>query len=123
MVWIAITLIVGTYLVNLLANFKIIQSGKAINHRKWAIIRAVGLIPAMIILKWYSVPLVCFGYWFAFDSGLNLLRGYGIWFTGSEDEDDAETDNFLQRVGLMWHIIIKTGGVLIGGSLYLLKTI
>jgi len=52
----------------------------------------------------------------------NLMRGYNIWFTGSNDEDDAFTDNIIQGIPLWQHIAIKLGGVILFTYFYILIT-
>ncbi len=48
----------------------------------------------------FSIPIsglmIAFFIWLLFDGIYNLIRGFNWWFTGSDDADDAEADNFLQ---------------------------
>lgn len=46
-------------------------------------------------------------YWFLFDGIYNILRGFNFWFTGSNDQDDAHTDNFLQWLPRWGQITVK----------------
>lgn len=97
-----------------------------VNHKKkW--VRGFGLVPAAILLSWDNwwllIPspgLILFLYWLLFDGLYNLLRGFGWWYMGSDDEDDAETDNFLQRLPLWAHVTIKLGGFALFTTLYIL---
>lgn len=61
-----------------------------------------------------------FWYWTLFDGLYNICRGFEWFFAGSDDPDDAGTDNFLQWVGPTWHRIIKVGGILLSTIGYLL---
>ncbi len=94
----------------------------SINHTRGAFLRALGLLPCLIFFslapkktKWY-IPLIVLAmiginYWNLFDGLYNLFRGFGWFFTGSEDgADDAKTDNFLQSIPLWAHVFIKIGG-------------
>lgn len=97
-----------------------------VNHRKkW--IRGFGLVPAAILLSWQnwwllllSPGLILFLYWLIFDGLYNILRRFGWWYLGSDDPDDAETDNFLQRLPLWAHVTIKLGGLALFTTLYIL---
>lgn len=81
-----------------------------------------------------SLLMIAFWFWFLFDGAYNLLRKgyaedegwklakgqYDFWYTGSNDKDDAVTDNFLQRLPLWAHILIKIGGIIILTASYII---
>lgn len=63
------------------------------------------------LLAVISAGMAAFFLWNLFDGPYNLARGYGWWFTGTEDIGDANTDNFLQSIPLWFQIVIKIGGL------------
>lgn len=92
-----------------------------VDHSRDAWKRSLLLLPAMaffIIAKgpgsWplmvYTISMMFFTYWLMFDGLYNHVRKFGWWFTGSNDKDDAGTDNFLQSVPKWLHILIKLAG-------------
>jgi len=97
-----------------------IEDGKKIYHGWEIFITVILCLPELygfvvaVNLAWYFVlPIASLMmstfYWLFFDGFLNKLRGYSIWFTGSEDgKEDAKTDNFLQKLTLKQHILVKT---------------
>lgn len=118
---------------------------KPINHKlEWKIVVLASLIPAiyfgmantgfsselqiLLAIKhiqfWFSFiasgPMMAFFIWFFFDGLYNKFRGYDWWFTGSDDPDDAKTDDFLQKLSLWQHVAIKVVGLAIGIILYIL---
>ena len=103
--------------------------GRGVIHGKEAWIRCVMLIPAIVLFtvahpgnSWwhlaYTLVMCFFVFWTIFDGAYNVLRGFNWWFTGSNDPDDADTDNFLQSIPLWLHILIKLGGCAGGLFLY-----
>lgn len=98
-----------------------------VNHFKDGIIRCLLLIPStlllvlptydltlpQIIIKYLiAIALQVFVWWEFFDGWYNKKRGFKWRFTGSNDEDDANSDNLLQdfsplEIGLgKWTLII-----------------
>lgn len=90
------------------------ERAKKINHARGLVLRAAGLLPAAHLTGWVYLPLICAVYWLLFDGLFNVLRGLNWWSTGSEDPDDAKTDNFLQTLTRWEHVTVKVGAVLIG---------
>lgn len=132
MILIAILIPIVTLIVKLVTNYKKWLHSPIIKvkHSKEWLIMAACNIPAIIIftinssLIWYWAALlsglmIAFFIWLFFDGIYNLLRGYGIFFTGSDDKDDATTDNFLQAIPLWLHVFIKVGGLALFTLLYL----
>ena len=102
-----------------------------VRHTKEWWLMAIASTPAIYLfthasaLPWYfaapiSALMVAWFIWFMFDGLYNILRNYNWWFTGSNDPDDAKTDNFLQRLKLWQHVVIKIGGLALFITLYIL---
>lgn len=91
---------------------------KTVRHgEEWAIM-AIFSTPALTLLSIHSslhwaiaLPmsalLIAWLIWNLFDGIYNLLRSFNWWFTGSNDKDDARTDNFLQGLKLWQHVAVK----------------
>lgn len=129
MINIAILITVITLIVKLVHDYKKWLNSKPVNHKKEWLMMVAANIPSIIIftlqssLAWYYAAIVsglmiAFFIWLFFDGIYNLLRGYGIFFTGSDDPDDADADNFLQSVPLWLHVVIKVGGLALFVILY-----
>lgn len=120
-------------------NFEKWKIDKPVNHsREWKYV-AIGLSLTsglgFVLLSGaplvFSVPasllMIAFWFWFLFDGFYNLMRKryairsgwklingqYDFWYTGSNDKDDAVTDNFIQRLKPWQHKAVKIGGVLL----------
>lgn len=94
-----------------------------------------GIDFAMLML---SIAIVAFmiasWFWFLFDGIYNVIRKYhakkhhwmliigqyDFWYTGSNEKDDAATDNFLQTLKPWQHKAIKTGAIIIFTTLYII---
>jgi hypothetical protein len=125
-------------------NFEKWKIDIPVNHSKqWKWVALVeGLTSGLgfIILSdkplWYSIPVslfrIAFWFWFLFDGWYNLIRKkyakesgwrltngqYDFWYTGSDDRDDAVSDNILQRLTLWQHIALKVGLIILFTYLY-----
>lgn len=125
-------------------NFEKWKIDKPVNHSKewkWvALAEATTAGLFFIILSgrelWYSIPvsllMIAFWFWFLFDglynvirkryainSGWKLINGqYDFWYTGSNDKDDAVTDNFLQRLTPSQHKVLKVLLIILFTYLY-----
>lgn len=120
-------------------NFEKWKLNKPVNHSKewkWVAL-ALSLTSGTLFVifsdapLFYSIPvsllMIAFWFWLLFDGAYNLMRKhyaeskgwqlakgqYDFWYTGSNDKDDAVTDNFLQRLPLWVHKLIKIGGTLL----------
>jgi len=129
MIWIAAISFVAVLAWDVLTDYRKWLKGHGVAHAKEAWIRCLLLIPAIVLFtiahkgnSWtsllYSVAMCFFVFWTLFDGLYNVLRGFGWWFTGSDDEEDADTDNFLQSIPKWLHILIKLGGCAGGIFLY-----
>lgn len=111
-----------------------LKIGDKINHDRGAFLRILGLTPSVICLifatnekKWLLIAIlvlamVGINYMNLFDGFYNIFRGFGWFFTGSEDgAGDARTDNFFQAIPLWGNIVIKIGGSLVTIIFYILK--
>ncbi len=115
---IAIIIVVIGLVIKLFVDFKLWKKHKSPNHPKeWALL-ALFCVPSIILFGkesqldlYISLPLsaimIAFFIWFFFDGIYNLLRKFNWWFTGSDDKDDAFTDNILQKLKLWQHVLIK----------------
>lgn len=102
--------------------FTDLRIGDKVNHFDGAIYRSVVLLPCILFLIIYAraynllsillvIAMVGINFMNLFDGLYNLFRGYGWFFTGSEDgAGDAITDNFFQSIPLWAHVLIKIGG-------------
>lgn len=117
----ALALFIITLIIDLYTDLRLFYKKKKVSHGRGAALRLIGLVPAIYLMGWPAILMVGFWYWFLFDSLYNAFRGYSIWFTGSDDKDDAKSDNFLQRLKLWQHIAIKLGGVVVSTAFYLWK--
>lgn len=97
-------------------------------HKKGWRLKASTSIPALVILiwvsdyKWYyaagfSVFMAMSWFLLLFDGFYNLFRGFGFFYRGTNDTDDATTDNFFQSIPIWAGIVIKLA--LFAGSTYL----
>jgi len=127
-----LTFVVVMYL-DIQSDYKRIDTD-GIKHKRGMWIRALALLPTFgcfyfplesttiwfIFSKMVIVVGLLSSWWFEFFDGLlNLKRGYSWRFNGSDDPDDAKTDNFLQNYTAKQQIIIKWGLILLFTSLYI----
>ncbi len=129
MIWLAIISFIAVLAWDIASDYRKWLRQKSVAHAKEAWLRCLLLIPSIVIFtiahpgnSWwhlvYTLLMCFFVYWLIFDGIYNKLRGYDWWFTGSNDPDDAATDNFLQSIPKWLHILIKLGGVAGGVFLY-----
>jgi hypothetical protein len=131
-----ITLILGilTFFVVLYfdvnSDYKRIPKGE-VSHGRGQVIRTLALLPSFIffvlpiddkLLVRMLITAFMIGAWWweLFDGFLNLKRGYSWRFNGSDDEDDAKTDNFLQHFTPLQQMIIKWTLIILSTSLYVI---
>lgn len=110
---------IGVLVYDLKTDLTLWREEKPIDHKRGVILRLLGLIPAIILIGWPSCVFVGFLYWFLFDGYFNTERGFDWWFTGSDDKDDARSDDFLQRISLTQHKLVKIGGIILGLIVYI----
>lgn len=104
-----------------------------VDHSRGLIIRSLLLLPSLVAFiiavdrTWPRALLVGlvafimmgFNYWNLFDGFYNWLRGFGWFFTGTNDPGDAKTDNFLQAIPLALHVALKIGGSILSIYFYI----
>lgn len=104
--------------VKLILNYRKWLKEKTVAHSKEWFIMAFFLLPAIYLLTIHSSLhwaiaaalsslLIAWLVWNLFDGIYNLLRGFNWWYTGTDDKEDAKTDNFLQGLKLWQHIAVK----------------
>jgi hypothetical protein len=110
-------------------DYRLWLANKPVNHKKGLILVATMYTPVIFLWADYSnyniiigiiisTGFLASGYWFLFDGLFNILRGFGWWFTGSDDADDARFDDFLQKIPKWAHVLIKTGLIILFTYLY-----
>lgn len=119
LILLGILLFIVTLVYDLYTDLKLWKEDKPIDHIRGSILRAIGLIPAILLIGWPSFLFVLALYWLLFDGLFNLKRNFGWWFTGSDDEDDAKTDDLLQKLKVNQQKALKFGLILIGLLLYI----
>lgn len=91
---------------------------KPINHLREWIIRALLLVPSVLLLCLpkitlpelaITIPLEGFMFLLLFDGLYNNKRGYDWWFLGSKDKDDAWWDKQQRKIPLKWLKVLKVG--------------
>jgi hypothetical protein len=107
--------------IDLMNDYSKWLKNRVVKHKREAWMRSVFLIPSIICFSsglelWQQlipVLMLIFWYWLLFDGIYNILRGFKWFFTGSDDKDDAISDNFLQRLKPWQHIAVKIGGAIV----------
>lgn len=116
---IPIILFLSVLIWDILTDYNKWKKNIPVKHKKEFWIRFYLLLPSIILFTafhpfiwWIGLILVSimegFTFMLLFDGFYNRLRGDNFWFTGSDDEDDASTDNFLQRLSKVQLILFKT---------------
>ena len=119
MIWIAIILLLAALGYKLIHDLKLYMSNRSVNHKLGWVTMVLMCSPSIVLFTlssnffWYlALPIsagMCSAFiWLWFDGIYNLYRGYGFWFTGSNDKDDAASDNILQSIPLWAQVILKT---------------
>lgn len=116
----AIFVFIAVLLIDLFTDYQLWKHKKPINHTRGSLLRLIGLAPCVILLRLSSTPLIFFLYWTLFDGLFNIIRKQPFWSTGTNDPDDALTDNFLQQLSLKQHMIVKLGGIAISFIFYII---
>lgn len=119
----AIILSILVLVVKLIYDYRLWLKKKPVNHTKEWLIMAIGSIPAIVIFTlesklptFFSAPLsaiMLMGFiWFFFDGLYNILRGQNWFYTGTDDKDDAASDNFLQMFSKPAIILFKVAALI-----------
>lgn len=106
-----------------------------IDHKRGALVRTLALLPSFgcfyfpldnlgwlyIFAKFIVVTgLLASWWWEFFDGWLNTKRGKSRRYNGSDDKDDAKTDNFLQKLTPIEQMAVKWGLIITFTTLYIL---
>jgi len=106
-----------------------------IEHKRGAIVRAIALLfpfgcfyfPLQSNDFWFILGKVIIvggmmmaWWWEFFDGWLNTKRGESWRFNGSDDENDAKTDNFLQKYSPSKQAIIKWSLIIVFTIIYII---
>ena len=126
-----LTFVVVLYL-DTKSDYKRIPTGN-VSHGRGQVIRILALIPSfvcfmlpvhdesisVVIIKMFITAAMMAAWWWEFfDGWLNKIRGYSWRYNGSDDVDDAKSDNFLQQFSPKEQMIIKWGLIILFTSLY-----
>ena len=118
----AIVIVCATIAAKLIYDYKLWLKKIHPNHAlEWVVIALANSYPIYLFAKASTLHLiygailsgamVAFFIWVVFDGLYNLVRGYHFFFTGTNDSNDAKTDNFLQSLSLWQHVAVKVGGL------------
>lgn len=113
MIW-GILIFVLTLTIDLYTDIKRWYKG-TIDHTRGALLRLIGLVPVVLFLGWYAIPLVGFTYMVLFNGLLNVFMNKGWWSLGTT----AWTDKFFSRMKLWQYKAISIGGVAISLIFYI----
>lgn len=110
-------------------------STNTIDHKRGTFIRMLALIPTFgclyfplesttlwyIVVKMVVVSGLLFAWWWEFfDGWLNTKRGKSWRYNGSDDPNDAGTDNILQKLSPIKQMLLKWGLIILFTILYII---
>lgn len=104
-----IAIAVITLVIDLWTDIKRWTDGRGVSHVRGAALRAIGLIPASILLGWWA-PLMLGLYMILFNGILARLKGLSFWYLGTT----SAIDRLLNRLPKWGYIALQ--GVLLAGS-------
>ncbi len=119
---IAIVLLLIVLGAKVYGDVRLWMNERHIDHKKekwrWWVL-ALSCSPSIVLFTlasdffWYiaapvSAAMCALFIWLMFDGLYNIARRENWWYTGTDDKEDAITDNFLQAMPLVIHILIKT---------------
>lgn len=122
MIIIAIILLIIVLVAKVIGDVRLWMNERKIDHRKekwrWWVL-ALCCSPSIVLFTlasdffWYvaaplSAVMCALFVWLMFDGCYNIARRENWWYTGTDDKEDAVTDNFLQAIPKWTHILIKT---------------
>jgi hypothetical protein len=122
----AIILLAATLTIDLATDYRRWLRGKPINHKRGAVLRLIGLIPAVVLLSWHgSLWLIIAAtlmtgllYMNLFDGLFNILRGFPWFYAGSNGPEDGVIENLLQEY--QWLQVVKIIGAVAATIWYVL---
>lgn len=118
--------------IDIQSDYKRIESN-GINHKRGAILRTIGLLPSFgcflfpldsltishILFKILIISGLLFSWWWElFDGLLNMKRKKSWRYNGSDDSNDAVSDNILQKLSPLQQGLLKWSLILTFTILY-----
>lgn len=85
---ISLIIFVVVLIIDIVTDYRLWSKGKPVKHFSGAILRIVGLIPAVILGGWETIGPYFFGYWILQDSIMGLLIARNPFYLG----DTAQLD-------------------------------
>lgn len=119
MIIIATILLLAALTFKIVHDYKFWLKGRGVNHKLewWWMVAMCSPSIALFTLAskffWYlALPIsagMCSSFiWLFFDGIYNILRREGFFYTGTNDPEDAASDNFLQAIPTWTQVFIKT---------------
>jgi hypothetical protein len=111
------------------SDFNKWKKGLPVKHKKEMLIRCLLLTPTTLFLtlanfSLINIPLAILmqgaWWWELFDGFYNKIRGFSWRFNGSEDDDEADTDELLRQLKPQEQAILKWGLITLFTTLYIL---
>jgi len=107
LIWLAAILFALALSFNVFYDLNIWLKEKRRNHNKGWLLKAGTSLPAVFLFascsnfKWLVALIVSgvmcmFLFWLLFNVWYNIMRGFPPFYQGTNDKDDAKTDDFLQ---------------------------
>lgn len=124
MIWLAVISFLAVLAWDVITDYRKWLIHRAVDHGAEAWLRVLLMIVPTVLFCISHTPqfdiwvlanvalMEFFTFWLLFDGLYNRIRGYGWWFAGSDDEDDAWLDNIIQAWPWMAKIIKITGAIL-----------
>lgn len=125
----AFLLFAGVLYWDVTTDYKKWKENKPVKHFKEGVLRALLLVPSILLLAlphlslWKIVTAAAMeaAIWLLlFDGFYNRLRGFDWWFLGSVDEDDAWWDKLQRKIPLKLLKVIKISLPLVAILIYAL---
>ncbi|MEP7375525.1 MAG: hypothetical protein ABI675_19425 [Chitinophagaceae bacterium] len=109
-----IILVIATICIDLFTDIRLFYKKKKVNHTRGALLRLIGLIPAVYFMGWLSIPMIGFWYMVLFNGIYNIFIGKRWEFVGVTARLDV-----IQRKH-PWLKYVKYIGLILSTILYIL---
>jgi hypothetical protein len=109
-----IFLVIATLGIDVFTDVRLFYKKKRVNHFRGALLRLIGLIPAVYLLGWLSIPMIGFWYMTLFNGVYNLFIGQRWEFVGTT----AKLDRIQRKHN--WLRYVKYAGLILSTILYFL---